>query len=243
VKLTRCILCVFVVGAMLAGWVGTAVAQEGVSKEKTTVDPNLKLWYRQPAANWNEALPVGNGRLGAMVFGAPGEEHLQFNEDTLWTGGPHNYNNPEAVKYLPQMRRLIFEGKEKEAEALGGKRMMGIPVRLQCYQPFGDLYLRFPGHEKAVEYLRELDLNRAVAKCSYRVNSLVVTREVFASYPDQVIVVRLTTEREGAVSCDVKLTSPHESAATKPVGEDTLLMTGQLGSRKADKNWNGERVA
>jgi len=225
---------------LLVSVTSVAFGQETSSKEKMSVDPNLKLWYRQPASNWNEALPVGNGRLGAMVFGAPGEEHLQLNEDTLWTGGPHDYNNPGAAKYLPEMRRLIFEGKEKQAEALGGKHLMGIPTRLQCYQPFGDLFLRFPGHENAVEYVRELDLNRAVAKCNYRVGELVVTREVFASFPDQVIVIRLTTEREGRLSFDVAFTSPHEGAVVRPLGEDALLMTGQLGSHLADKNWNGD---
>ena len=231
-------------GLLLAGLLsvvfGLAVASDDEPPEVSmSRNFDLRLWYLEPAKDWNEALPIGNGRLGAMVFGGKEEERLQLNEDTLWTGGPHDYNNPEALKYLPEMRRLIFEGKEKKAEELGGKHMMGNPVRLQAYQPFGDLRIHFLGHGHVMEYGRELFLDEALVRINYRVGDAVITREVFASHPDQVIVVRLSAERLRRISFDATLTSPHEGATTGGLGDDTLRLTGQLGSRKPDKNWNG----
>src|SRR5712672_1590533 len=102
---------------------------------------DMELWYAQPASKWVEALPIGNGRLGAMVFGGTADEHLQFNEDTVWTGAPHEYQHEGAVKYLPQIRQLLAEGKQKEAEDLAMAEFMGVPVRQRAYQPFGDLRL------------------------------------------------------------------------------------------------------
>ena len=211
---------------------------------ETQNDPALTLWYNAPAAEWTQALPLGNGRQGAMVFGAPAEEHLQLNEDTLWTGGPHDYTNPDAAKYLPEMRRLILDGKENEAEKLGGEHLMSIPERLQSYQPLGDLRLTFPGHDVAENYRRELDLSRAVAKVVYRVNGTQYTREIFASHPDNVIVVRLTADRPASLSFDVLLNSPQEHTQTHPDGDAGLFMTGQIGPRASDKKgnaaWDGE---
>jgi len=210
----------------------------------TEVSPSLTLWYDAPAAEWVQALPLGNGRQGAMVFGGAAEEHLQLNEDTLWTGGPHDYTNPEAAKYLPEMRRLILEGKENEAEKLGGEHLMSIPERLQSYQPLGDLHLIFPGHDKTDSYRRELDLSRAVAKIVYRVNGVEYMREMFASYPDNVIVVRLTADKPGSLSFDVALDSPQANTQTHPDGETGLFMTGQLlpraGDKKGNAAWDGE---
>ncbi len=200
---------------------------------------DLKLWYRAPAVEWTQALPIGNGRMGAMVFGTPEEEHLQLNEDTLWTGGPHDYTNPDAAKYLAEMRKLILEGKENKAEKLGGKHLMSIPIRLQSYQPFGDLRLKFPGHERAVEYRRELDLAEGIANVSYRVGDGVYIREMFASNPDRAIVIRLTSERVNRYSFDVLLTSPHPNTQTRPDGDNGLLMTGELGPQGGDKKNNG----
>ena len=206
--------------------------------EESKGNPDLTLWYDTPATEWTQALPLGNGRQGAMLFGVPAEEHLQLNEDTLWTGGPHDYTNPDAAKYLPEMRRLILEGKENEAEKLGGEHLMSIPERLQSYQPLGDLRLTFPGHDKAEDYRRELDLSRAVAKVSYRVNGATYTREVFASYPDNVIVVRLTADRPGSLTFDALLNSPQANTQTHPDGDEGLFMTGQLGPCGGDKKGN-----
>ena len=201
---------------------------------------DFRLWYWEPAANWNEALPIGNGRLGAMVFGGTENERIQFNEDTLWTGGPHNYTRPGAAKHLAKMRQLIFEGKERDAEKYGGEHLMGDPVRIQAYQPFGDIHLHFPGHGEVEEYRRELYLDRALVRVSYRIEDAVFTREMFVSHPDQVIVIRLTCERANRISFDLSLTSPHETATAAPLGGDLFQIKGQLGPREHDENWNGE---
>ena len=143
------------------------------------------LWYRKAAEQWTEALPVGCGRLGAMVFGNVQQERIQFNEDSLWTGGPHDYANKGAWKHLGKIRQLLGDGDQVRAEKLAFRHFMGRPFRQQAYQPCGDLLLSFPGHKKHSRYRRSLDLDTAVAKTSYRANGVTFTREVFASYPAQ----------------------------------------------------------
>ncbi|MBI5382855.1 MAG: glycoside hydrolase N-terminal domain-containing protein [Opitutae bacterium] len=189
---------------------------------------NLSLWYRQPAAVWTEALPVGNGRLGAMVFGGTAEERLQLNEDTLWTGRPHDYAHEGAAQHLPELRRLLAEGRQKEAEALAMEKFMSVPLRQEMYQPMSDLRLHFAGHEGATEYRRELDLDAAVAAVRYRVGAVVYGRETFASLPDQVVVERLTASRPGAISFTAVLTSPHAGAALAATGPDEVALRGQV---------------
>ena len=127
-----------------------------VAAEAEPFEEPLTLWYRQPAGNWNEALPLGNGRLGAMVFGGVEKDRLQLNEDTLLSGVPHDYAVPGAAQYLPEVRRLLFAGKESEATRLADRHMMGKPLFQQGYQPLGDLMLAFPDHATATEYRREL---------------------------------------------------------------------------------------
>jgi alpha-L-fucosidase 2 len=219
---------------------GLFAAASGEEQKAVDMDSDLRLWYSEPAKDWNEALPVGNGRLGAMVFGAPQEERLQINEDTLWTGGPHDYVRADAYKYLPEIRRLILEGKEREAEALCGAHFLGDPSRLQSYQPFVDLRIKFQGHEEPLEYRRELDLNTATARVNYRVGDAVCIREVFASYPDQVIVMRLTSERIGRYSFDVSLSSPHAGISVNGVGDNGLGIAGEVGPTKGDRGGNGK---
>jgi len=158
------------------------------------------LWYARPAAKWTEALPLGNGRLGCMVFGGTAAERIQFNEDTLWAGGPHDYAHPGAAESLPQLRKLLLEGKQKEAERLAMERFMSVPLRQMPYQPFGDLLLELPGHDQATDYRRELDLETGVASTRYKVGATAFTRQVFASFPDQVIVVRLVAEGPGSAA-------------------------------------------
>ena len=126
----------------------------------------MTMWYRQPAEKWVDALPIGNGRLGGMVFGRTAEERIQLNEDTVWVGEKRNRNNPEALKALPEVRRLLFAGKPVEAEALADKTLIGIPRRQPAYQPLGDLWLRFPGHDQFTDYTRELDLETGVVRVS-----------------------------------------------------------------------------
>ncbi len=156
-----------------------------------------QLRYAQPAAHWTEALPVGNGRLGAMVFGGATSEHLQLNEATLWSGAPREWNNPGAREILPQVRAAIFAGDYLKAGELC-KKMQG-PYN-QSYQPLGDLHLEFSGAAGATGYERTLDLDRAVATVRYQVNGATFTREVFSSFPDQVIVVRLTCDQPKHIS-------------------------------------------
>jgi alpha-L-fucosidase 2 len=171
---------------------------------------DLRLWYDQPAANWNEALPVGNGRLGAMVFGGVVTERIQFNEETLWDGGPRDYSHPGAHEYLDELRRLVFDGKQNEAHELGMEKFMSVPLRQMNYQPFGDLYLSFPGHGEYTEYCRELDLTESVCYTSYKVDGVLYEREVIASYPRQVIAIHLATDRNKALDFSYHLDSPHQ---------------------------------
>jgi len=162
---------------------------------------DLKLWYRQPAAAWIEALPVGNGRLGAMVFGGTQSELIRLNESTVWTGGPYDPHGTGAgAKALPEIRRLVFEGKGKEAEALFEKEMMAKIWDQAQYQPLGDLKLTFAGQSDVGDYRRELDLDTAVARTTYRSGGVAYVREVFCSPADQAIVVRLTADKPGAIS-------------------------------------------
>ncbi len=188
----------------------------------------LTLWYRQPAAHWVEALPVGNGRLGAMVFGGTAHERIQFNEDTVWTGGPHGYQHEGAAKFLPELRRLLAEGKQKEAHELGMAEFMSVPLRQKAYQPCGDVWLDFPGHETATDYTRTLDLDTAIATVRYKVGGVTYTRETFASFPDQVIVVRVSADQPGALTFSASLTSPHAGATVRPLGVNGLAVAGQV---------------
>ncbi len=189
---------------------------------------DLRLWYERPAAAWVEALPVGNGRLGAMVFGGTTEERIQFNEDTLWTGEPRGYHHVGAVKFLPQIRELLAAGKQKEAEALAMTEFMSVPLRQMAYQPCGDLWLEFPGHAAPRDYRRELDLDAAVATTRYRVGETTFTREVFASHPANAIVVRLAADRAGQLTFNLRLTSPHEGAAARDVALSGLAVEGRV---------------
>jgi len=184
------------------------------------------LWYQRPADQWVEALPIGNGRLGGMVFGGTGSERIQLNEDTFWSGSPHDYTNPEAREHLDEVRKLIFAGKYAEAQKIVDRHMMGVPRFLQAYQTLGDLRLTFPGHDRPTGYRRELDLQRAVVKISYRVGDAKFTREVFSSAVDQAILVRLTCDRPGRIDLEATLDSPHRHE-TKPGAGDRLQMAGQ----------------
>ena len=186
----------------------------------------LSLWYDRPAEQWTQALPIGNGRLAAMVFGGSASERIQLNEDTFWSGRPHDYTNPEARQYLDEVRKLIFESKYSEAQAIVDRHMMGIPRFLQAYQTLGDLRLVFPGHEKATDYRFELDIDQAIVRVTYRAGGVKFTREMFSSAVDQAIVIRLTCDRPGRLTFTATLDSPHRHE-TKPQPEQRLVMAGQ----------------
>lgn len=199
------------------------------------------LWYEKPASEWTQSLPIGNGRLGAMIFGGIQEEHLQLNEDTLWGGGPHCYDNPEALDHLLRVRELIAEGKFDEAEILADK-LLGIPKYQQAYQPLGDLYLRFSDHGEVTDYRRELNMGDAMARVTYRIGDSRFERQFFASYPDQVIVIRLTCDGPEKISFMLGMDSPH-SSNTRAIGDSVLSMTGQLGDHEESHliaSWKGE---
>ena len=173
----------------------------------------LKLWYDKPASAWEEALPIGNGRLGAMVFGGTDTEHIQFNEETLWSGEPHDYSHAGAYEYLGIIRDLLWKGKQKEAEALALEKFMGVPIRQQKYQPFGDLWLMFPRHETPLNYRRELDISNAICRTTYSVNDTTFIREYLASYPHNVIAIKVSSDKKKALTFDISLSSLHEEAS------------------------------
>ena len=196
---------------------------------RAAADPSaLTLWYRQPAAKWTEALPLGNGRLGAMVFGGVPTEHLQLNEGTLWAGGPYNPNNPKALAALPEVRRLIFAGQYDAASALVSSNLMAVPLRQLPYETLGDLYLDFPTNGPVTDYRRELDLATAVAGVSYTVNGVHFKRECFASTPDQVILIRLTADQPGQISFTAGMKTLQNATLTTANG-NTIVMTGMNG--------------
>lgn len=190
-------------------------------------DVHLRLWYNNPAGDvWENALPVGNGRLGAMVYGNVEEEILQLNENTVWSGSPNRNDNPDALASLPEIRKLIFEGRQKEAEVLANETIRTKVSNGQMFQPVGSLHLAFDGHDTYTNYYRELDIERAVAKTSYTVGDVIYTREVLASLPDRVIVTRLTASEPGSISFTATFSSPHSNARVSSTGENELSVTG-----------------
>jgi alpha-L-fucosidase 2 len=178
---------------------------------------------------WTEALPVGNGRLGAMVFGGPAREQLQLNEDTLWGGGPYTPDNTNALAALPEVRRLVFEGKYDEAARLIDRSVMAKPLGQMPYQTVGDLILDIPAAASPVDYRRELNLDTAIASVAHTVNGVAFRREVFASPVDQVIVVRLTADKPGQVTFVAGMKTPQRATITTE-DADTLVMRGVNGS-------------
>ncbi|MDR3262173.1 MAG: glycoside hydrolase family 95 protein [Tannerella sp.] len=182
----------------------------------------LKLWYDTPAENWVEALPIGNGRLGAMVFGRPAQEKIQLNEETIWAGQPNNNINPDALAAIPEIRKLMFEGKFREAQALADEKVMTKVNQGMAYQPAGDLNLAFAGHETPSQYYRELDISSAVTTTRYTVDGVAYVRETFAAFTGQVIVVRLTASQKGKIHFSAWLSSPQKSE-TAAQGDELIL--------------------
>ena len=183
----------------------------------------LTLWYNAPAQEWVEALPLGNGRLGAMVFGVPGRERLQLNEQTVWAGGPYRNDNPKALQALPAVRQLIFDGKYSEARALISEKFITDIAHDMPYQTVGNLILSFPGHVRYSRLYRELDLDRAVATTTYDVDGVSFKRESFCSFADQVIVFRISASKPGMVTFLASMDSPQMSTVSTEGGTRIVL--------------------
>jgi alpha-L-fucosidase 2 len=184
---------------------------------------NLKLWYNKPAQKWTEALPIGNGRLGAMIFGGVENDRIQFNEETLWSGAPNDYAHKGASKYLAQIRQLLADGKQKEAEDLAMAEFMSVPLKQKTYQAFGDLYLHFPDQKIFTNYHRELDLKNAVHSVTYQSNGVNYYREYLASNPDQVIAIRLTADQAKALNFSLSMDALHENKSINVSGNTMTL--------------------
>ncbi len=199
-------------------------------------DPSNTVWFTKPAVKWDEAIPVGNGRLGGMVFGGIPEERIQLNEETYWSGGPYSTVVKGGYKFLPEIQRLVFAERYLDAHNLFGRQLMGYPVEQQKYQSLANLHLFFGHGNEVTDYRRSLDLGSAVATTSYSVNGVRYTREVFASAPDQVIVVRLTADKPGAITFTANLrgvrNQTHSNYGTDyfrmdATGPDGLAVTGK----------------
>ncbi len=194
-----------------------------------------KLWYDAPAQVWTEALPLGNGRLGAMVYGTPAVERIQLNEETLWAGRPNNNANPEALEYVPKVRQLVFEGKYLEAQTLATQKIMSSTNHGMPYQTFGDLHIAFPGHGNYTDYYRELSIDSARAVVRYRVNGVNYCRETITSFPDQVVTVRLTADRPGSITCNAHFTSPHQDVLITSTAQNEITLSGVSSSHEGLK--------
>lgn len=206
--------------------------------EKHLEAVGMKLWYRAPANKvWEAALPLGNGRLAAMVYGNFPAEILQLNESTIWSGGPNRNDNPDALSALPEIRRLIFEGKNEEASKLATEKVESKKNFGMKFQPAGNVIITFPGHDSAAvtDYHRELDLNSAVATTTYKVNGVNYTRTVFSSVPDQVMVVRLVADKPGSLSFNVGATCPHQVSNVSAEGS-SLVVTGKTSDHEGVKS-------
>ncbi len=199
-------------------------------------NPATLSWYDSPAKKWEDALPVGNGRLGAMIFGKNGEERIQLNEETYWSGGPYSTVVKGGYKVLPEIQKLVFEEKYLAAHNLFGRSLMGYPVEQMKYQSLANLHLFFKNQDSVTEYKRWLNLENGVTSVVYKVNGTTFQRDVFASAPDQVIVVRITADKPNSISLTANLrgvrNQAHSNYATDyfrmdAFGKDGLVLTGK----------------
>ena len=189
--------------------------------------PDVKLWYESPASNWYEALPVGNGRLGAMVFGDPYQERIQVNEESIWAGQPLNSNNPEALSHLGQLRQLLFDGKNIEAQNLVAEYFLGTPPRIRSYQTAGNILISRDSISEYQGYTRDLLLETGIASVSYRIGDVIYAEEIFSSSPDNLVVIHIDADRKAALDLSIHL-SRDKDARVYTEGGDELVMEGQI---------------
>lgn len=198
---------------------------------------SLKLWYNQPSGmTWENALPIGNGFLGAMVYGNVENEIIQLNENTVWSGGPNNNDNPNALASLPEIRELIFEGKHKDAEKLANETFITKKSHGQMFQPVGNLNLYFAGHEKYSNYRRELDIEKAITKTSYDVDGVAYTREAFVSFSERVIIIHISANKKDKISFTASYTSPHKEKNVAVNASKDLEITGRTSDHDGVKS-------
>jgi alpha-L-fucosidase 2 len=191
-----------------------------------TVRGEMVLWTTEPARQWGgDCSPLGNGRLGALAMGQVVRERIQLNDATLWAGGPYDASNPEAAQFVPQMRKLLFNGKYGEAQDLSF-RLFGRFIDVADYQPIGNMHLLFDGHDNYSDYCRELDMETGILRITYRVGDAKFVRQIFLSYPDQVLVERLDCDKPGRISFTVTMDSP-QVYETRAVADDYLVMRGR----------------
>ncbi len=231
---------------------GTPIMVFSQAKPVSIKPQPMRLWYKQPARQtdsipygpnkqigtwdggkngWREALPVGNGRLGAMVFGGVFHERIQLNEETLWGGMPQKSDNPESGKYLPEVQRLLFAGKNDEANELGLKHVLGIPKSIKSYQPLGDLFLDMQStgpRSSFTQYSRSLSLDSAVATTRFMYQGKTYKREIFASHPAQVIVIRLTCSQPGSINTQLTMLRERDAQAVAGNQPALLILRGQI---------------
>ncbi len=203
---------------------GVAVSQPGSWPDAYAA--SMRLWYEQPAQEWTEALPIGNGRLGAMVYGGTRRERLQVNEESVWAGRRIDDNNPSALENLPRIRQLLFEGKNEEAFALASAHLVARPPGLRSYEPLMDVWLDLPS-EAVSGYERSLDLGSGIALTEYTAGGTHFTREAFASAVDNLIVLRIEADRPGGVDACLSLARERD-AAVLALGDDELLLSGMI---------------
>ncbi len=205
--------------AMVA--LGCSTALGGAAE---TNSRDMVTWYRQPAQQWLQAMPLGNGMIGAMVFGGVPEERIALNESSFWSGRPHDYDDTNAFRYFPQIRDLVFAGKFQEAEKMVNDHFYGSPKAQEAYQPIGDLILSF-SETNYTNYRRELDMETGVATVSYRQGDAVITRETFVSWPDKVLVTRISSDKPGNVNFVARFKGPY--LETSVAEKNSLVMDGQ----------------
>jgi len=197
-------------------------------------DNHLKLWYNKPAGEvWEAALPIGNGRIAGMVYNNPDTELVKLNESTVWSGGPNRNDNPRSLAALPEIRKLIFENKYEEASKLATQNIQSDSINGMDYQPVGNISLVFPGHDNYNNYYRELNLVTAIDSCSYNVNGIQFSRTTFTSFPDQVMIIHLTSNKKASINFTALFSSPQKSSTQ--TNNNDLILTGISGNKEGVK--------
>src|ERR1039458_10131613 len=187
---------------------------------------DMVVWYQHPAERWMEASPLGNGLTGAMVFGGTKTERIALNNSSFWGGKPHDYDDPNAGPYFEQIKALMADQKFQDAEKMADAHFWGIPKAQSAYQPLGDLSLSFDGIGDVTDYRRELDMETGIAKVTYRSEGVLYTRETFISYPDKVLVVRITADKPGSVSVEARFKSPAHYKVQAVAKPGKLVLNG-----------------